>query len=54
MPGLSIPLIVLGMTIFVGVFSVIGLFSQIEQGPALCLIAAALAFGLASNAVWRQ
>ena len=53
-PGLTIALLVLTATILVGIFALLSLTGPLKEAHALCLIAAALAFGLASNAMWRR
>lgn len=50
----DIPVLVLTATILVGIFSLLGFMSSMNFVQALCLIAAALAFGLASIALWRR
>lgn len=50
------PVLVLVATTGVGILAAFCTFgdTHIKEAQALCLIAAALAFGLLSNALWRR
>lgn len=50
----DIPVLVLTATILVGIISLLGFMSPMNLVQALCLMTAALAFGLASIALWRR
>jgi hypothetical protein len=53
-PGIGFAGFALVATTVTGVFAWIALFSPTKEPQALCLVAAALAFGLLSNALWRR
>ena len=50
----DIPVLVVVATAGIGIMSCVSLGSRVNEAQALCLVAAALAFGLLSVALWRR
>lgn len=53
-PRLDIPVLVVIATMLVGVFSLLYMSEVARESRPLCLVAAAIAFGLSSVAIWRR
>jgi hypothetical protein len=53
-PSTGIAVLVLLATVLVGVFSLFYMDEIPRESKPLCLVAAAIAFGFTSNALWRR
>lgn len=53
-PANGVAMLALLATALVGVLAIVAAYRQPTDARGICLIAAALAFGLLSNALWRR